>query len=222
MDPSPVLPAALATACNEGHPLELWVLVDGEIVQCPGLFMQPAAGGRPQLSATLPSDFVGVIRSGSAVRGFFADHHGAIHTFLTSVHRWVPYDDNPRSARILLDAPVIVAPCQRRRSRRRTAQGLTARLAVTIRNQRESVSGRLVDASSHGVGLRLVRTASNWFAKGTHVEVEVDLPDTPEPVVLECVVARVGTEALHYLYGLRLKDAQAGRAALRSVLDHLI
>jgi hypothetical protein len=163
-----------------------------------------------------------VIRSGSAVRGFFADNTGAIHTFLTSVHRWVPYDDNPRSARILLDAPVIVAPCQRRRSRRQAAGGLTARLAVTIRGRRETVSGRLVDASSHGVGLRLVRTASNWFAKGTHVEVEVDLPDEPEPVVLECVVARVATEALHYLYGLRLKDAQAGRAGLRHVLDRLL
>jgi hypothetical protein len=52
--------------------------------------------------------------------------------------------------------------------------------------------------------------------------VEVDLPDEPEPVVLECVVARVATEALHYLYGLRLKDAQAGRAGLRHVLDRLL
>lgn len=222
MDSTPAMPAALAAACSQGHPLELWVLVDGEIVQCPGLFLQPDEQGRPQLTASLPDDFVGVIRNGSAVRGFFADHAGTIHTFLTSVHRWMPFDDNPRSARIHLDAPVIVAPCQRRRSRRKGAGNLPVKLSVTIRGRRESVHGRLVDASTNGIGVRLVRTASNWFGKGTRVHVEVDLPDRDEPAAFDAVVSRASTEALHYLYGLRAADAREARRVLREILDQVV
>ncbi len=222
MTTPPVLPAPLASACADGHPLELWVLVDGEVVQCPGAFMHTDTNGRPQLTATVPEDFVGVIRTGSAVRGFFADGDGSIHTFLTSVSRWTPFDDDPRSARIVLDSPVIVAPCQRRRGRRRNAQGLRATLSVSIRGHKESVTGRLVDASPNGVAVRLVRTAGNWFGTGTRLQVEIDLPGADAPATFAAVVSRVTTESLHYLYGLKCHDPQVGRAVLRDVLDHLV
>ena len=222
MDSPPVLPAPLASACADGHPVELWVLVEGEIVKCPGMFMQPGSHGRPQMTASLPAGFVGVIRNGSAVRGFFADNDGAIHTFLTSVHRWLPYQDNPRSARIMLEAPVIVAPCQRRRSRRRGSEAFKVALSVTIRGHRESVQGRMVDASANGVAVRLVRTAGNWFGEGTRVNVEIELPDCSDPVILPGIITRVQTEALHYRYGIRAQDAREGRRIMRDVLDQLI
>ena len=73
-----VLPPPLAGACAGGHPLELWILVNGEIVQCAGSFMPADERGRPQLTAALPDGFVGQMRQGAAVRGFFTDGEGEI------------------------------------------------------------------------------------------------------------------------------------------------
>jgi hypothetical protein len=39
MGPTRTLPEPLAKACAGSHPLELWILVNGEIVQCSGLFL---------------------------------------------------------------------------------------------------------------------------------------------------------------------------------------
>lgn len=217
-----VLPPPLAAACAGGHPLELWILVNGEIVQCSGAFLPADERGRPQLSATLPDGFVGVMRTGAAVRGFFTDPEGAVHTFLTSIHDWAPYKDRPASARVVLEAPSLVAPCQRRRGDRRAARDLVARMAVTIRGERQVVRGRLVDVSPSGLAIRTVRNHQGWYAEGTRLEVEVDLPGQPEPVRLAATVARVARESLHWLHGLRIDGGTAGRKAVTEILDALL
>ena len=217
-----VLPPPLAAACNGGHPVELWILVNGEIVQCSGGFLPADERGRPQLSANLPEGFVGIMRTGAAVRGFFTDPDGAVHTFLTSIHDWAPYKDRPSAARVLLEAPSLVAPCQRRRGERRAARDLVVRMSVNIRGERQTSRGRLVDISPSGLGVRAVRNNQGWFAEGTRLEVEVDLPGRAEPVRLAATVARISREALHWLHGLRVDGGAAGRKALTEILDALL
>jgi hypothetical protein len=216
-----VLPPPLASACAGGHPLELWILVNGEIVQCAGAFLPADARGRPQLTASLPDGFVGVMRQGAAVRGFFTDGDSAVHTFLTSIHEWTPFKDRPTAARVLLEAPSLVAPCQRRRGERVFGRDFVVRLSVTIRGQRCEVRSKLIDISPSGLGVRAVRTHANWFAEGTRLDVEVDLPERPEPVKLTASVARVAGEALHHRLGLRVDGGAQGRRALSEILDRL-
>jgi len=216
------LPVPLAQACAGNHPLELWILVNGEIVQCEGLFLPADERGRLQLTATLPDGFVGVMRSGAAVRGFFTDPAGAVHTFLTSIQDWIPYKDRPTAARVKLEAPSLVAPCQRRRGERHAAKELVARLSVSIRGERASVGGRVVDISPSGLGVRVIRTGRNWFSEGTHVEVEIDLPGRGQPVTFPATIARVEEEALHYLHGLRVEGSSQGRRALADVIEHVL
>ncbi len=217
-----VLPPPLAGACAGGHPLELWILVNGEIVQCSGAFLPADERGRPQLTAALPDGFVGQMRQGAAVRGFFTDGEGAVHTFLTSIHDWTPFKDRPSSARVLLEAPSLVAPCQRRRGERVFGREFTVRLSVTIRGERSEVRGKLVDVSPSGIGIRTVRTSANWFAEGTRLEVDIDLPESHETVKLSATVARVAREALHHRLGLRVDSGSQGRKALSSLLDLLV
>lgn len=217
-----VLPPPLAAACSGGHPVELWILVNGEIVQCSGSFLRTDERGRPQLSASLPDGFVGIMRTGAAVRGFFLDVQSAVHTFLTSIHDWSPYRDRPSAARVVLEAPSLVAPCERRRGERRRVNPLVSRLAVTIRGERLVVDGRLVDLSASGLGVRAVRTSRSWFAEGTRLEVEVDLPGRTDPVRLAATVARVGREAHNFLYGLRMDGGAAGRKSLAELQDALM
>jgi len=217
-----VLPPPLAGACAGGHPLELWILVNGEIVQCSGAFLPADERGRPQLTAALPDGFVGQMRQGAAVRGFFTDGEGAVHTFLTSIHDWTPFKDRPSAARVLLEAPSLVAPCQRRRGERSLGREFAVRLFVTIRGERSEVRGKLVDVSPSGIGVRTVRTSANWFAEGTRLDVEIDVPDCPEPVKLSATVARVAREALHHRLGLRVDSGNQGRRALSDVLDRLV
>ncbi len=215
-----VLPPPLDTACHHGHPLELWVLVNGEIVQCTGTFMRTDSHGRPQVSSTLPDDFVGIVRNGAAVRGFFTDDSGQVHTFLTSIHDWLAYSDRPSAAKVVLEAPTAVAPCQRRRGMRQATKPVRVNLMVNIRGESESASGRIVDVSPTGFAVRVVRAARNWFAEGTLLSVEVEL-GKGEPVTLAVTVARVEREALHYLYGLRVNNA-AERRALQDIIDDLL
>lgn len=216
-----VLPQPLSSACSAGHPVELWILVNGEIVQSAGSFLPADERGRLQITASLPEGFVGVMRTGAAVRGFFTDTEGGVHTFLTSIHDWIPYKDRPSSAQAVLQAPSLVAPCQRRRGERTRSSDIPARLIVTIRGEREVVHGRLVDVSPSGLGVRVVRSNRNWFAEGTRVEVEVDLPEHAEPVSVAATISRVGREALHFLHGLRVDAGSTGRRALSEILDHL-
>src|SRR6185369_4314917 len=108
---------------------------------------------------------------------------------LTSIHDWAPYKDRPSAARVLLEAPSRFAPCQRRRGERRSARDFVVRMSVTIRGERQTARGRLVDISPSGLGVRVVRNNSGWFAEGTRLEVEVDLPGHPEPVRLSATVA---------------------------------
>jgi len=216
-----VLPPPLDVACHQGHPLELWVLVNGEIVQCAGSFMRTDKPGRPLVNATLPEDFVGVVRNGAAVRGFFTDEGGQVHTFLTSIHEWQAYSDRPSAAKVVLEAPTAVAPCQRRRGMRQAAKPVPVSLLVTIRGEAEAVAGRLVDVSPTGMAVRVVRAARNWFAEGTLLDLEVKLGDRPDPVSLAVTVSRVEREALHYLYGLRVNNA-AERRALQDILQELL
>ena len=217
-----VLPPPLSSACASSHPVELWILVNGEIVQCAGTFLPADERGRPQLTASLPDGFVGVMRTGAAVRGFFTDLDGSVHTFLTSIQDWAPFRDRPSSARVVLEVPSLVAPCQRRRGERRRARELAVRIAVTIRGQREVVAGRLVDASNSGLGVRAVKSHRNWFGESTRVEVEVDLPGRTTPVKLPAVVARTQGEALHWFLGLRIEGNAASRKTLTEVLDALV
>lgn len=216
------LPQPLAQACAGNHPLELWILVNGEIVQCAGLFLPADERGRLQVSASLPDGFVGVMRSGAAVRGFFTDPAGVVHTFLTSIHDWLPYKDRPSAAQVLLEAPSLVAPCQRRRGERHAAKELVVRLSVTIRGERASVSGRVVDISPSGLGVRVIRTGRNWFSEGTRVDVEVDVPGRSQPVTFPATIARVEEEALHYLHGLRVEGSSQGRRALQEVIESIL
>ena len=216
------LPQPLAQACAGNHPLELWILVNGEIVQCAGLFLPADERGRLQVSASLPDGFVGVMRSGAAVRGFFTDPAGVVHTFLTSIHDWLPYKDRPSAAQVLLEAPSLVAPCQRRRGERHAAKELVVRLSVSIRGERASVSGRVVDISPSGLGVRVIRTGRNWFSEGTRVDVEVDLPGRSQPVTFPATIARVEEEALHYLHGLRVEGSSQGRRALAEVIETIL
>ncbi|HZL98741.1 MAG TPA: PilZ domain-containing protein [Planctomycetota bacterium] len=216
------LPQPLLQACTSSHPLELWILVNGEIVQCAGSFLPADEKGRLQITASLPEGFVGVMRSGAAVRGFFTDPTGAVHTFLTSIQEWLPYKDRPTAARVRLEAPSLVAPCQRRRGERHAAKELVARLSVQIRGERASVSGRVVDISPSGLGVRVIRTGRNWFSEGTRVEVEIDLPGRSQPVSFPATIARVEEEALHYLHGLRVEGSSQGRRALADVIEHLL
>ena len=216
-----VLPPPLDVACSQGHPLELWILVNGEIVQCRGSLMRPDEGGRPQLSADLPDGFGGLVRTGAAVRGFFTDAQGQVHTFLTSIHEWQPYRDRPSSARAVLEAPSAVAPCQRRRGHRQKTRPVEVTLAVTIRGQTESVTGRLVDVSPTGLGVRVVRAQRNWFNVGTLLDLEVSLRDRSTPVQLAVTLARVEEQALHWLYGLRVNNA-AERRVLHDILEELL
>ena len=217
-----VLPPPLAAACNGGHPVELWILVNGEIVQCSGSFLPADERGRLQVSAALPDGFVGVMRSGAAVRGFFTDPAGAVHTFLTSIQDWVPYKDRPTAAQVTLEAPSLVAPCQRRRGERHAAKDLVVRLAVSIRGERASVSGRVVDISPSGLGVRVVRSGRNWFSEGTRVEVEIDVPGRSQPVSFQATIARVEEEALHYLHGLRVEGSGQARRALHEVIESVL
>jgi len=216
------LPPPLSSACESSHPVELWILVNGEIVQCAGTFLPADEKGRPQLTAALPEGFVGVMRTGAAVRGFFTDLDGSVHTFLSSIHDWAPFRDRPSAARVVLEVPSLVAPCQRRRGDRKHLNSPVVRLAVTIRGQREVVPGRLVDASHSGLGVRTIRSHRNWFGEATRVEVEVDLPGRSEPVVLPAVVARTQGEALHWLIGLRVEGTAAARKALAAILDSVL
>jgi hypothetical protein len=216
-----VLPPPLDIACHHGHPLELWVLVNGEIVQCSGTFMRTDDGGRPQVTATLPEDFVGIVRNGAAVRGFFTNDGGQVHTFLTSIHDWRSYRDRPSAAKVVLESPSAVAPCQRRRGLRQPTKPIYVSLMVTIRGKSEGVEGRLVDVSPTGFAVRVVRAARNWYAEGTLLEVEVKLASQPEPATLAVTVSRVQRESLHYLYGLRVNNA-AERRALQDILDELL
>ena len=216
-----VLPPPLDIACHQGHPLELWVLVNGEIVQCAGTFMRTDKPGRPLVSATLPDDFVGIVRNGAAVRGFFTDDSGQVHTFLTSIHDWQAYTDRPSAAKVVLEAPTAVAPCQRRRGMRQATKPVPVSLLVTIRGESEAVAGRLIDVSPTGFAVRVVRAARNWFAEGTLLDVEVSLAERQTPVSLAVTVARVEREALHYRYGLRVNNA-AERRALQDILDELL
>jgi len=216
-----VLPPPLAGACAGGHPLELWILVNGEIVQCSGSFLPADERGRPQLTASLPDGFSGAMRQGAAVRGFFTDGDGAVHTFLTSIHDWAPFKDRPSAARVLLEAPSLVAPCQRRRGERVFGRELGVRLSVTIRGERSIVRGKLVDVSPSGIGVRTVRTSANWHAEGTRLDVEIDLPGRAAPVVLNATVSRLAREALHHRLGLRVDAGSQGRRALSEILDVL-
>jgi hypothetical protein len=161
------------------------------------------------------------MRQGAAVRGFFTDDEGAVHTFLTSIHDWVPYKDRPTAARVLLETPSLVAPCQRRRGERLFGRDCVVRLAVTIRGERSVVRGKLIDISPSGLGVRSVRTHANWFAEGTRLEVEVDVPGRSEPVRLNATVSRLAREALHHRLGLRVDGGAQGRRALSEILDRL-
>ena len=216
-----VLPPPLDTASNQGHSLELWILVNGSIIQATGTFLTSDLEGRPRVSADLPDDFVGVVRNGSAVRGFFTDHHGQVHTFLTSIRSWQAFQDRPSSAQVVLEPPTAVAPCQRRRGVREPTQNLSVELGVTIRGERTVVEGQLVDASPTGLGVRVVRSARNWFAEGTVIEARIGLPTQPDPVSLRVTVARVEKQALNFLYGLRVNNALE-RKALGDILEHLL
>lgn len=216
-----VLPPPLDAAANEGHTLELWILVNGSIVQSTGVFMSSDEAGRPRVTADLPDDFVGVVRHGSAVRGFFTDPAGQVHTFLTSIREWHPFQDRPSSAKVVLESPTAVAPCQRRRGMRQPTLPLSVELSVSIRGERTAVDGRLVDASPTGIGVRVVRSARNWFAEGTVIEATVHMSDKPEPVSLAVTVARVERQALHFLYGLRINNALE-RRALGDILKQLL
>ena len=177
------LPPPLSSACESSHPVELWILVNGEIVQCAGTFLPADEKGRPQLTAALPEGFVGVMRTGAAVRGFFTDLDGSVHTFLSSIHDWAPFRDRPSAARVVLEVPSLVAPCQRRRGDRKHLNSPVVRLAVTIRGQREVVPGRLVDASHSGLGVRTIRShrnsllqASDWTQISDY-DLGADRPD---------------------------------------------
>ncbi len=216
-----LLPQPLSSACEARHPLELWILVNGEIVQCTGRLLPADPKARIHVTTSLPEGFVGVMRTGAAVRGFFTDAEGSVHTFLTSIHQWSPYRDRATSALVVLDPPSLVAPCQRRRGDRRSLPGLRVRLAVTIRGEREQVPGRLVDISPSGLGVRVIRNDRGWFPEGARVEVEVDVPGRTDPVVLGASIARVTAQALHYLYGLRADSAGGGRRALADILDRV-
>lgn len=216
-----VLPPPLDVAANQGHTLELWILVNGSIVQSNGTFMSSDDMGRPRVTANLPADFTGVVRHGSAVRGFFSDAAGQVHTFLTSIREWQPFLDQPSAGQVVLETPTAVAPCQRRRGLRRPTLPLSVELSVSIRGERTAVDGRLVDASPTGIGVRVVRSARNWFAEGTVLEASVHINDRAEPVHLVVTVARVEQQALHYLYGLRINNALE-RRALGEILEQLI
>lgn len=216
-----VLPPPLDSACAQGHPLELWVLVNGEIVQCQAAFMRTDDTGRPLVNATLPDDFGGTVRNGAAVRGFFTDAHGQVHTFLTSIKQWQPYRDRISAAKAILEPPSAVAPCQRRRGARQRTRNLEVSLGVTIRGELLSADGRLVDVSATGLGVRTVRAAQNWFAQGTLLDLEIPLPSRGDKAHLAVTVARVQKESLHYLYGLRLNNA-GERKALQEVLEELL
>ncbi len=221
MGPAHLLPP-LASACSASHPVELWILVNGEIVQAAGSFLPVDERGRIQLTATLPDGFVGILRTGAAVRGFFTDPAGAVHTFLTSIHDWRPFKDRPEAARVLLESPSLVAPCQRRRGARQLVHGSAVRLSVTIRGDKDTVTGRLVDVSPSGLAVRVVKAQRNWFSEGTRLEVEVDLPHRMEPVRFHATLARVEREALHFLHGLRVDGGSAGRHALSEILSHVV
>lgn len=217
---TPTLPPPLDVACQGGHPLELWVLVNGEIVQCLGNFLSTGDDGRPRVNSSLPETFYGKVRDGSAVRGFFTDAGGQVHTFLTSVRRWQAHDDRPRSAHVVLETPTAVAPCQRRRGLRQTATPLEVELSVTIRGERTAVTGRLVDVSPTGLGVRAVRSPSHWFAEGTAVTVRLTLEGQGE-VELSAIIARVESHALHWFYGLRMANARQ-RQALDAMVQKLL
>ena len=94
-------------------------------------------------------------------------------------------------------------------------------LAVTIRGQTESVTGRLVDVSPAGLGVRVVRAQRNWFNVGTLLDLDVTLRDRSTPVQLAVTLARVEEQALHWLYGLRVNNA-AERRVLHEILDELL
>ena len=176
--------------------------------------------GRPRVSATLPEDFSGNGRNGAAVRGFFTDDSGQVHTFLTSINDWQAYSDRPSAARVILETPTAVAPCQRRRGLRQPTKPIPVNLMVNIRGESEAATGRIVDVSPTGFAVRVVRAARNWFAEGTLLSVELDLGDG-ELTSLAVTVARVEREALHYLYGLRVNNS-AERRALQDILDELL
>lgn len=176
--------------------------------------------GRPQVSATLPDDFAGAVRNGAAVRGFFTDDSGQVHTFLTSINDWQAYSDRPTAAKVILEAPTAVAPCQRRRGLRQLTKPIPVSLMVNIRGKAESATARIVDVSPTGFAVRVVRAARNWFSEGTLLSVELDMGDD-ELTSLAVTVARVEREALHYLYGLRVNNS-AERRALQDILDELL
>jgi hypothetical protein len=130
------------------------------------------------------------------------------------------YSDRPSAAKVVLEAPTAVAPCQRRRGMRQATKPVPVSLLVTIRGEADGVSGRLVDVSPTGFAVRVVRAARNWFAEGTLLDVEVDLGNGT-PISLAVTVSRVEREALHYLYGLRVNNA-AERRALQDIMDQLL
>lgn len=214
------LPPPLDVASSCGHPLELWVLVNGEIVQCIGGFLASDHEGRPRITASLPEEFVGAVKSGAAARGFFTDDRGQVHTFLTSVRRWECFADRPRSAQVTLEMPSTVSPCQRRRGLRRAALPLPVELSVVIRGEREKVTGRLVDVSPTGLGVRVVRAPSNWFSEGTSLTARIDAVDGGSELELQVLLSRVERQALHYLFGLRVATARQ-RKLLEASMDRL-
>ena len=212
----------MANACQDAHPVELWVLINGDVIACSGLFMQTDEEGNPQATANLPDSFVGVVRTGAAVRGFFADDDGEIHTFLTSIKDWAPFVDRPSSARVILDVPTTVAPCQRRRGKRHGVPSFPVQLGTSIRGEKQTIPGKLVNASSNGIAVRMVRNTQSWFGEGTPLDIEVNLPNEEGCLPFTGIVSRVTREALHYLYGLRVRQDAQGRHMLGQILDQLV
>jgi len=207
-----VLPPVLASACEQGHPVELWVLDGNQLVKCRGAFVGKDERGRPRVSLALPEGFIGVLRGGCAVRAFFSDPAGRILTFVSSLRDWQPYRDRPTSAAAIVEAPAVVSSCQRRGEPRQFLDDLPVSLSVAIRGEREVVEGRIVDASSSGLGVRLLRSTFNWFGTGTAMRAELRLP-VEGPLRLDVTVARIGIEGLHYFYGLRVSPGSPDHEA---------
>lgn len=206
-----VLPPVLDSACEQGHPVELWVLDGNQLVKCRGAFLGKDERGRPRVSLSLPDGFIGVMRGGCAVRAFFSDPAGKILTFVSSLRDWQPYRDRPTSAAAVLEAPAVVTSCQRRGDARQFLDDLPVALSIGIRGEREVVQGRIVDASAGGLGVRMLRSTFNWFGTGTAMQAELALP-TDAPLHLDVTVARIGIEGLHYFYGMRISPGSRDHA----------
>ena len=91
---------------------------------------------------------------------------------------------------------------------------------MSIRGERTAVTGRLVDVSPTGLGVRAVRSPSCWFAEGTAVTARMKT-ETAGVVELSAIVARVESHALHWFYGLRMANARQ-RQALDALVEKLL